>query len=203
MVGLRRIALALVVLAVTAMVCVGCYVPLALAAEAGEAASEGSGIIERVLASTIEAVAAVASVLLTTLLGFGVSYLRKRTRMIEDESLRSRVDSALDEAERVARDAILATQQTFVEHVKARADDGKLSADEAREALDRAVRYFASHISVASAQTLENVIGSGSLSEWVRDFIEAKLGDQKEQESLAKAVAGVVTNPSGATVGNS
>lgn len=115
--------------------------------------------------------------LLVALLGYLVAYLSKQTKKVNNELLRAILDGAKDEAHSVAYDAIMATQQKLVDDLKAAAEDGKLTKEEAREALTEAKIYFINHISDSSRQVLVEALGP--MKDWLDDFLEAKLGEIK------------------------
>lgn len=115
--------------------------------------------------------------LLVALLGYLVAYLSKQTKKVNNELLRAILDGAKDEAHSVAYDAIMATQQKLVDDLKAAAEDGKLTKEEAREALTEAKIYFINHISDNSRQVLVEALGP--MKDWLDDFLEAKLGEIK------------------------
>ena len=115
--------------------------------------------------------------LLVALLGYLVAYLSKQTKKVNNELLRAILDGAKDEAHSVAYDAIMATQQKLVDDLKAAAEDGKLTKEEAREALTEAKIYFVNHISDSSRQVLVEALGP--MKDWLDDFLEAKLGELK------------------------
>ena len=115
--------------------------------------------------------------LLVALLGYLVAYLSKQTKKVNNELLRAILDGAKDEAHSVAYDAIMATQQKLVDDLKAAAEDGKLTKEEAREALTEAKIYFVNHISDSSRQVLVEALGP--MKDWLDDFLEAKLGEIK------------------------
>lgn len=115
--------------------------------------------------------------LLIALLGWLVTYVSSQTQKVKNEVARRILDSAVNEAHDVARDAVLATQQKLVDDFKAKAADGKLTKDEAREALTEAKLYFINHISAESKQVLVEALGP--LKDWLDDFLEAKLGELK------------------------
>ena len=115
--------------------------------------------------------------LLIALLGWLVAYISKQTEKVNNEIARRILDGAIDEAHNVARDAVLATQQKLVDDLKAKAEDGKLTKEEAREALTEAKIYFINHISDSSRQVLVEALGP--MKDWLDDFLEAKLGEIK------------------------
>ncbi len=86
--------------------------------------------------------------------------------------------AALSEADMVARDAIMATKQQVVDDLKAAREDGKLTREEAKAAMDNAINYFVNTISNDSKRIL--VAAIGPFENWLEEFIEAKLGEVKQ-----------------------
>jgi len=115
--------------------------------------------------------------LLVALLGYLVAYVAKHTEKIKNDIFRRTLEWAFNEAHNVARDGILATQQKLVDDLKAKSADGKLTKEEAREALTEAKIYFVNHISTESKRVLIEALGP--MKNWLDDFLEAKLGELK------------------------
>src|SRR5690606_33760281 len=80
--------------------------------------------------------------LFIALLGYLVSFLSKHQKKIRNEILRDSFGAALGEAHIVARDAILYAQQTLVDALKEASMDGKLTKEEALQAMNEAKAYF-------------------------------------------------------------
>ena len=123
------------------------------------------------------ALSPVVVALLIALITYGMALVRKKIAEIDNDMARRALDGALVEAELVATDAIKATNQVFVDAVKERAEDGKLTKEEAQEAMRLAKEYFLGHITSHSKSILEAAIGP--INEWLEGFLEAKLAQQK------------------------
>ena len=126
------------------------------------------------LGDILEALVPLLVALLTALVGYAISFLRKKIESITDESIRAIINDALEEADRVAEEAVLATQQKFVDDIKKAREDGKLTREEALQALQMAKQYFISHLSGSSKEILFNLYEN--FDQWLEDFLEAKLG---------------------------
>jgi len=126
------------------------------------------------LGDILEALIPLLVALLTALVGYAISFLRKKIESITDESIRVIISNALEEADRVAEEAVLATQQKFVDDIKKAREDGKLTQEEALQALQMAKQYFISHLSGSSKEILFNLYEN--FDQWLEDFLEAKLG---------------------------
>jgi len=126
------------------------------------------------LGDILEALIPLLVALLTALVGYAISFLRKKIESITDESIRAIINNALEEAGRVAEEAVLATQQKFVDDIKKAREDGKLTREEALQALQMAKQYFISHLSGSSKEILFNLYEN--FDQWLEDFLEAKLG---------------------------
>ncbi len=135
----------------------------------------------------VQALMPVVVAALVALIGYGVAYLRKQTEKIDNEIMQQALWAALGEAEQVAKDAVYATNQVLVDKLKAASADGKLTETEARQAMTEAKNYFVNHISEGSMDILTAALGPVQL--WLEDFLEAKLGEQKQE-------AAKIPNPS-------
>jgi hypothetical protein len=116
---------------------------------------------------------------LVALIGYGVAYLRKQTEKVGNEIAQRALWEALGEAERVAVDALNATNQVLVDKLKQASADGKLTETEARQAMTEAKEYFLNHTSEGGMEILTAALGPVQL--WLEDFLEAKLGEQKQK----------------------
>lgn len=126
----------------------------------------------------IEILAPVIALLITALIALAVAYLQKLTQKVRNEVARNALDAALGEADRAAKGAVLATQQTLVDGLKAAREDGKLTENEAKLALKTAALKFARSISQSSWDVLEASLGP--VDEWLEDMLEAKLAEEKK-----------------------
>jgi|LSQX01.2.fsa_nt_gb hypothetical protein len=115
--------------------------------------------------------------LCAVLLGYLVGFIAKHLEKLKNDTSREAFSAALTEAHVVGRDAILATRQKFVDDLKAASEDGKLTKEEAAEALATARLYFNNHISRRSKDVLKERLGS--IHEWLDNFLEARLGEYK------------------------
>jgi hypothetical protein len=132
-----------------------------------------NGIVIQVVQYLIPVIGA----LLVALLGYLVTYISRHQEKLKNDILREAFSAALAEAHVVGRDAIVATQQKFVDDLKAASEDGKLTKEEAAEALAAARLYFNNHISSRSKDVLRE--GLGPIHEWLDSFLEARLGEYK------------------------
>ena len=117
-----------------------------------------------------------------TLIGYGVAFLRKQIAKINNQIERSVLEAALVEAEKVAVDAVRATNQILVDDLKQASADGNLTKEEAVAAMNMAQKYFVNHISKASLSIL--IAALGPVDAWLKDYLEAKLKQNKELASL-------------------
>jgi len=131
----------------------------------------------KIFSDILEALIPILVALLTALIGYAIAFLKKKTEALRDERIKMLIDNALDEAERVADDAIAATQQKFVDDIKKAREDGKLTKEEAAQALEMAKQYFMSHIKSSSKSILRQLFPN--FEQWLGDFIEAKIGQEK------------------------
>ena len=131
----------------------------------------------KIFGDILEALIPILVALLTALVGYAITFLKKKTDALKDEKIKTLIDNALDEAESVADDAIAATQQKFVDDIKKAREDGKLTKEEAAQALEMAKQYFISHIKGSSKSILQQLFPN--FEQWLGDFIEAKIGQEK------------------------
>ncbi|NLA07230.1 MAG: hypothetical protein GX872_06325 [Firmicutes bacterium] len=125
----------------------------------------------------VEILLPVIALFLVALIGNGVALLRKKIEGIDNEIARQSLSTALTEAESVGIDAVRATNQVLVNELRAKSEDGKLTEDEAKEAMGVAKDYFLGHITSGSLEILEASLGP--VQEWLEGFIEAKLSAEK------------------------
>jgi len=125
----------------------------------------------------VEILLPVIALFLVALIGYGVALLRKKIEGIDNEIARQSLSTALTEAESVGIDAVRATNQVLVNELRAKSEDGKLTEDEAKEAMGVAKDYFLGHITSGSLEILEASLGP--VQEWLEGFIEAKLSAEK------------------------
>jgi len=121
----------------------------------------------------ISALAPLVVALLGALIAYATKYFRDKAVGIKVTFLRDALDRALQEAQAVATESVAYANQKFVEDLKEKAADGKLTADEAREAMSIAVQYFVTHISQESARILKAALGD--IGTWVESLIETKV----------------------------
>ncbi len=125
----------------------------------------------------VEILLPIIALFLIVLIGYGVALLRKKIEEIDNEIARQSLSAALTEAELVGIDAVLATNQVLVDELKEKSKDGKLTEDEAKEAMGVAKDYFLSHITSGSLKILEASLGP--VREWLEGFLEARLSVEK------------------------
>lgn len=114
---------------------------------------------------------AIASPLFATLALLGPKVLS----LIKNKLIRE----ALARVGVLAYQAMLAVGREFVDAIKEGRADGKLTADEKQEAMDRAIVKLRSY---ASLDILAKLIGVGAAEEYARDAIEQKLQEHKDME---------------------
>lgn len=126
----------------------------------------------------VELLLPIVVALLVALIGYGVAYLRQKTQEINNKIARESLDAALAEAEIVAINAVQATKQTLVDELKARSEDGKLTRQEALEAIEAAKKRFLASISKDSLNVL--IAALGPVETWLENLLEAKVAEIKQ-----------------------
>ena len=114
----------------------------------------------------IAAAGLVFSAVIIPLVKAAFTWLKGKT---ENEALAS----ALNEAQTVADTVVASLQQTVVDALKKRSDDGKLTADDAREVADLALERFLSDLSARSLALLEE--NAGDIIAYAGNLLEARL----------------------------
>ncbi len=108
----------------------------------------------------------VIALFLAVLIGYGAALLRKKIEEIDNDIARQSLAAALTEAELVGIDAVRATNQVLVDELKEKSEDGKLTEDEAKEAMGGiAKNYFVEHMTSGSLEILEASLGP--VREWL------------------------------------
>ena len=136
-------------------------------------ASDGSEAVASVdwTQLIIAAVGLVFSAIVIPLVKVAFEWLKGKTH---NEALQS----ALSEAQALADTIVASLQQTVVEGLKARSTDGKLTAEDAREVADLAVKRFLADLSAKSTALLED--NAGDIIAYVSNLLEARLLRLKE-----------------------
>jgi predicted DNA-binding protein len=125
----------------------------------------------------VEALIPLVVMVLTVALGYLATWLRQQAAKTKSEVVRAAFEAAIDEAERVAYDAIDATNQVLVDELKRASEDKKLTKEEAADAMRTAIAYFKVHITPGALQMLEAAYGP--IEAWLADYLEAKLAQTK------------------------
>jgi hypothetical protein len=125
----------------------------------------------------MEALLPLLALLVTVAVGYLISLLRVQAEKVKNETARASLIAAIAEAERVAVDAVQATNQVLVGKLKEASEDGKLTKEEAAEAMRMAVEYLQSHLTPGALQILQAAYGP--IEEWIESYLEAKLAQQK------------------------
>lgn len=133
---------------------------------------------ERFVVSLIEILIPLIGLLITALIGLGIAYLQTKVQEIKHKAARDSVQAALVEAEYQAANAVKAVQQILVDNFREAAEDGKLTDDEKRLALEAAKEVFLNSISVGALDTLEAAVGP--VENWLTELLEAKVLELKK-----------------------
>jgi len=113
----------------------------------------------------------------TIAIGMLAEWLRRKAGQVQQEVIREAFLAALCELERVANDAISATNQILVDALKEAAADGKLTKEEAQDAMRMAVEYFMTHLTPGALEILQAAYGP--VEAWIKEYLEAKLAQSK------------------------
>ena len=123
----------------------------------------------------LPAVIALAGAALT----LGAVYLQRRAEAIKHERVRQLAQDTIWRAKDAVAVAVAATLQTFVAEAKARAEDGKLTPEEAQQARDIAWLRF-KHIMGDKGLEILSAI-TGDVAAWFNSELEAAVHHLKAQ----------------------
>lgn len=126
----------------------------------------------------IEILLPIIGTLITALIGLGVAYLNKHIQKIGNEVARDSLEAAICELYRVASDAVKHTNQVYVDDIKKAREDGKLTEEERREAMQKAQMYFVRQIPDGVEDILEEFLGP--IENWLEDYLEVHVGQEKK-----------------------
>ena len=136
----------------------------------------------------------IIAVLIAGLIGLGLAYLKKKMDLVKNKTMRESINNAIAETEKVAKDAVMGVQQTFVEDIKKKREDGKLTKQEAMQALNKSKNYFMKNLSKDTVQVIESSIGP--IQEYAENLIESKLAEfKREDKSKIEAELNKLANP--------
>ena len=133
---------------------------------------------EGFVVSLIEILIPLIGLLITALIGFGIAYLQAKVQEIKHKAARESLQAALAEAEYQAANAVKTVQQTLVDNFREAAEDGKLTDEEKRLALEAAKEAFLNSISVGALDTLKAAVGP--VENWLAQLLEAKTLELKK-----------------------
>lgn len=125
----------------------------------------------------VEALIPLVVMVLTVALGYLANWLRQQAAKTKSEVVRAAFEAAIDEMERVAYDAIDATNQVLVDELRKASEDGELTKEEAQAAMRTAVEYFMTHLTPGALQILQAAYGP--VEAWIEEYLEAKLAQSK------------------------
>lgn len=135
----------------------------------------------------MEALLPLLALLVTVAVGYLTTLLRAQAEKVRNETARASLIAAIAEAERVAVDAVQATNQVLVDGLREASEDGKLTKEEAQAAMRMAVEYLQSHLTPGALQILQAAYGP--IEEWIEAYLEAKLAQQKSPYLEVHALA--------------
>lgn len=130
-------------------------------------------------AQVLEFLIQIAAPIAAALLSWGMIELNRLVRIkVANEQLRG----ALDRATNAVGAAVGATTQALVADAKAKAKDGKLTKDEASQALTAALQRAREGLGANGLSALRGVIGTDeqAIDRWLVDQIEARIDAVKK-----------------------
>ena len=141
--------------------------------------------MSEILVNIIGALAPLVVAALIALLSYVARYFSNKAEMIKETHFKDMLQSAIWEAQRVAAEAIKAVNQTLVDALKEKAKDGKLTKEEALEAIDSAKNYFRNHISDWAMRYLKAELGP--IEVWLAGLIESLIPGLKAEKTFQVA----------------
>jgi len=100
------------------------------------------------------------------LVAAGFKWLRSKT---QNEAIKA----AISEAEKIADQTIYSLQQTVVDGLKQKNEDGKLTADEAKEVMELAIHNFIADVSSNTLSVLSQ--NADNIEQYIKNLIESRL----------------------------
>lgn|SRR5690606_15552058 len=119
--------------------------------------------------------------LVGAVLYFATVYLQARAEKIESEWLREKVEDILYRARTAVYEAVKATAQVYVDDLKAKRADGKLTAEEAEEARRIAFTHFKTILGDKGMAELQVIVGD--VVAYFESLVEAAVNDLKGRRS--------------------
>ena len=123
--------------------------------------------------------------LIVAFLGLGTAYLRRLAAQIENDVGRRSLDSAIAEAYLAAATAVREAQQTLVDEWRRGREDGTLTPNERRQALEAARAAFFRVISARALDVLQ--AAWGPVEEWLDSLLEAQVQVLKAERDSVQA----------------
>jgi hypothetical protein len=115
------------------------------------------------------------------LITYGITWLKVKTKDVQNDTAQKALEAALIETEAVAIDAVQGMYDLFVEDIGKAREDGKLTHEEVQQAIENAKDYFLTHISKRSLGIIEASIGP--VEQWLQSLLKAKLAGLKADPS--------------------
>jgi hypothetical protein len=135
-------------------------------------------MFDQVITQVVNVLVPIILTLIVVGLKYVVNFLSAKASGVKNEVARESLVAALMEAQRVAIDAINYVKQTLTDELKKKSADGKLTKEEAEQALEAAKEYFLTHLSANALSIL--TAGLDPIEDWVTQFIESKLSATKQ-----------------------
>ena|SRR5690606_3938878 len=141
--------------------------------------------LEQLWIEMVPYLAPALATLIVTLLWLAVRFLQRLTAGIESDVARRSLDSAIAEAYLAASTAVREAQQTLVDEWRRGREDGTLTPEERRLAMDAARTAF---FRVVSARALDVLQAAwGPVEEWLDGLLEAQVQVLKAERDSVQA----------------
>jgi len=149
--------------------------------------------LEQLWIEMVPYLAPALATLIVTLLWLAVRFLQRLTAGIESDVARRSLDSAIAEAYLAASTAVREAQQTLVDEWRRGREDGTLTPEERRLAMDAARTAF---FRVVSARALDVLQAAwGPVEEWLDGLLEAQVQQLKAERDPVQARVQAAASP--------
>src|SRR5690606_39757746 len=149
--------------------------------------------LEQLWIEIVPYLAPALATLIVAFLGLGTAYLRRLAAQIENDVGRRSLDSAIAEAYLAASTAVREAQQTLVDEWRKGREDGTLTPEERRLAMDAARTAFFRVISERALEVLE--AARGPVDDWLDDLLEAQVQTLKIERNSVQAQVRAAASP--------
>lgn len=151
------------------------------------------GWLEQLWTAMVPYLAETLATLVIILVWYAIKQLRQLVAGIQSDVARRSLDSAIAEAYLAASTAVREAQQTLVDEWRKGREDGTLTPEERRLAMDAARTAFFRVISERALDVLE--AARGPVDDWLDDLLEAQVQTLKIERNSVQAQVRAAASP--------